>query len=200
MSTLDTYPRSCPPSLIKARLQKSSRFPCWTFCRSTTWVSITVTMAASPLLPALRRWCGPCMRSPSTSPGHRSVCSCHIRAVNHQSFLTGWFFPSAGSVHLADLLHGGGRRAGHTSAEQLQTHPPHLQPRRFHVQRCQTPPCVVLSPTQVGCIGAAASRRFPRRFHLQILTGTIIAYFNYTARLFSVDMYCKTVGLTQFLR
>lgn len=125
---------------------------------------------------------------------------CHIRAVNHQSFLTGWFFPSAGSVHLADLLHGGGRRAGHTSAEQLQTHPPHLQPPRFHVQRCQTPPSVVLSPTQVGCIGAAASRRFPRRFHLQILTGTIIAYFNYTAQLFSVDMYCKTVGLTQFLR
>lgn len=100
----------------------------------------------------------------------------HIQAVHHQSFLTDWFFsPSAGSVHLADLLHGGGRRAGHTSAEQLQTHPPHLQPRRFHVQRCQTPSSVVLSPAQVGYNGAAASRCFSWRFHLQILT--IIACF-----------------------
>lgn len=107
--------------------------------------------------------------------------------------------PSAGSVHLTDLLHGGGRRTGHASAEQLQTHPPHLQPRRFHVQRCQTAPNVVLPPAQVGCTRAAASRRFNRRFRLQSLTGTIITFFilKYAAQLSSVGVCSNTVGLTQ---
>ena len=73
MSTLDTYPRSCPLSPTKAKLRESSHSLCWTCCRSTTWVSITVTMAASPPLPALRPWSGLSMRSPSTSPGHRLV-------------------------------------------------------------------------------------------------------------------------------
>lgn len=151
-------------------------------------------MAASPLLRAPRQSFGPYMRSPSTSPGLRWVCCVTSEQQESSTFPDGVSFPSAGSVHLADLLHGGGRRAGHTSAEQLPTHPPHLQPRRVHVQGCQTPPGVVLSPAQVGSSKAAASRSFARRFRLQVLTGSIICLFLIPLLKRSpLEMYCKSI-------
>lgn len=135
-------------------------------------------MAASPPLRAPRQSYGLYMRSPSTSPGHRWVCCFTSEPPEAPKTFSGPSSSSAGSVHLADLLHGGGRRAGHASAEQLQAHPPHLQPRRVPVQRCQTPPAVVLSPAQVGCSMAAASRCFAWSFDLQILTATFICFFS----------------------
>lgn len=151
-------------------------------------------MAASPLLRAPRQSFGPCTRSPSTSPGLRWVCCVTSERQESPASPDGVSFPSAGSVHLADLLHGGGRRAGDPSAEQLPTRPPHLQPPRVHVQGCQTPPGVVLSPAQVGRSEAAASRSCAGRLPLQVLTGSIICLFLIPLLKRSpLEMHCKTI-------
>ncbi|TNM91933.1 hypothetical protein fugu_018945 [Takifugu bimaculatus] len=86
-------------------------------------------------------------------------------------------FPQLAQFTSQIFSDGGGRRAGHASAEQLPTRPPHLQPRRVHVQGRQTSPGVVLSPAQVGRSKAAASRGCARRVRLQVLTGSIICCF-----------------------
>ncbi|KAM8828565.1 carbonic anhydrase 15 isoform 2-T2 [Spinachia spinachia] len=66
----------------------------------------------------------------------------------------------AGPLHLADLLHGGGRGAGDPSAEQLPARPPHLQSRRLRVQRRRSPRGGVRSSPGDGRVAASASDGF----------------------------------------
>lgn len=93
-----------------------------------------------------------------------------LPSVDDRVFVCLFISPAVDSVYVTDFLHRGGRRAGHTSAEQLQTHPPHLQPRRLHVQRRHTLGGGLLTSAQACSVGAAASCRSARRFHLQALT------------------------------
>lgn len=67
------------------------------------------------------------------------------------------FFLAAGSVHLADLLHRGGRRAGDAPAQQLQAQPRPLQPRRVRLQRRQAAQRRRRAPPLVGRATARGS-------------------------------------------
>lgn len=89
-----------------------------------------------------------------------------LSAVNKHDI---YVLSSAGSVYLTGLLHGGGCGAGDASAEQLPTHPPHLQSRRLGVQRRQTPLRDGRSSPQVSCVAASDSNHFAGKLHLWTL-------------------------------
>lgn len=77
-------------------------------------------------------------------------------------------FSSAGSVYLADLLHGGGRRAGDSSAEQLQAPPSHLQSHRPGLQRRHAPDGGGRPAAQVAAV--PLPRRHAGRDRVETLT------------------------------
>lgn len=92
-----------------------------------------------------------------------------LSAVNkHDLYISS----SAGSVYLTGLLHGGGCRAGDTTAEQLQTRPPDLQSHRLGFQRCQTPNRDGRSSLQVSCVTASASNNPAGKLHLWTLASS----------------------------
>lgn len=111
---------------------------------------------------------------------HRTLSSRspHPQLLSEKQEMFSWFLldqpcvsplsSSAGSVHLTDLLHRGGRGAGDAPAEQLQTHPPDLQPRRLCVQRSQSPHR--RGSWVVRRVGTSASNRSAGKPPLQTLT------------------------------
>lgn len=107
------------------------------------------------------------MKCPSSSHGPKYVFLSLLKLCFLWTFLHSDIFSSAGSVYLTDLLHGGGRRAGDAPAEQLQTHPPHLQSRRLSLQRRPTPQRGGRAAPRVGSVAVSAPDPFARKLYLR---------------------------------
>lgn len=201
-STLDTYHRSCPRLLTKVRWHSENEFPrpVGNFVLiKTVHPSQGQTTKVKPfplmsLLPKHNmsqyyRYYGSLTTPPCSQvvvwtvyevPIYISwsqVCPLSnfldindfLSAVNkHDLYISS----SAGSVYLTGLLHGGGCRAGDTTAEQLQTRPPDLQSHRLGFQRCQTPNRDGRSSLQVSCVTASASNNPAGKLHLWTLASS----------------------------
>lgn len=126
-------------SFPKAKLLKSSHFPWWAFCQSTTWVSITVITAVSPPLHVHKLLYGLCMKSPSTSHGPKCVSYVVFLETNHFVFMCSVINRDFHTVLLLSWL-----SLPHRSSPQRRMQ------SRWH--RCRTtsdtsiPPSAALSP------------------------------------------------------